>query len=401
MKTKKRSLRWFLLGFGTILVIFVVFASGYLFGSGRWSIDYKIKTIKENNSLPDKLDYSAVNEVYQSLKRKYDGQLDKDKIILGLKKGLVEAAGDPYTTYMDVKDAKDFNEQLNGSFTGIGAELGKDGSNIIIISPISGFPADKAGLKPKDVIVSIDGQNTSGISVDEAVKRIRGEKGTTVKLVIVRNNEQRLDFSIVRDTITIPSVDYKIINDNIGYLKISRFAEDTVGLVNNAANDFSAKKVKGIIVDLRNNPGGYLNSAVDISGKWLKDDQVILKEKRGGKTIQTFTNDGTGRFNNIPTVVLINDGSASASEIMAGALKDNKAATVLGVKSFGKGSVQEFSSFTNGDMLKVTIARWFTPNGKNIDKEGITPNKKVEISEADVKAKKDPQLDAAVILLKK
>lgn len=392
----KKGVRWFVLGFATSLVIFGIFFSGYQFGSGRWSINTKITTVNENKNLPDKLDYRSVDEVYQQLKQRYDGKLDVNKLVLGAKKGLVEAAGDPYTTYMDATTAKDFNEQLNGSFTGIGAELGKQDNNIVIISPISGFPADKAGLKPKDIIISINGQDATNLSVDEAVQRIRGDKGTTVKLVILRNNQDRLEFSIVRDTITIPSVEYKIINNNIGYLKISRFAEDTVGLVNKAANEFSSKKVKGIIVDLRYNPGGYLSAAVDVSGKWLKDSQTILQEKRGGKTIQTYSNGGNGQFVGIPTVVLLNEGSASASEIMAGALKDNGAATVIGVKSFGKGSVQEFSNFSNGDMLKITVARWFTPKGKNIDKEGISPDKKVEIKDTDIKAGKDPQLDAAI-----
>lgn len=401
IKTKKRFLRGFFLGFFTTFIFFAVFAAGYQVGSGKWSIsNLRFSTVKENQALPEKLNYNTVNDVYQALKRKYDGKLNKEKLVLGLKKGLVEAAEDPYTVYMEASDAKSFNEQLNGTFVGIGAELGKQGNNIVVIAPISGFPAEKAGLKAKDIIVGIDNKDASGLSVDEAVKRIRGEKGTKVKLIIVRNNQERLELSITRDTITIPSVEYKIIEDNIGYLRISRFAEDTVGLVNSAINSFSSKNTKGIVVDLRNNPGGYLNAAVEVSGKWLKDKQIVLKEKRGGKTIQTYSNEGNGRLVGKPTVVLLNEGSASASEIMAGALKDNGAATIVGTQSFGKGSVQEFSNFSDGDVLKVTVARWFTPAGKNIDKEGVSPNKKVEISENDIKNGKDAQLNAAVQLLK-
>ena len=394
-KKPHRKLRWFIAGFLSVLIIAGVFVAGIQFGRGEWTISFINKPVASNKSLPDKLDYSSVNEVYQALKRKYDGELDINALMTGMKKGLVEAAGDPYTTYMDTKEAKDFKEQLDGSFTGIGAELSKQGTNIVVISPISGFPAEKAGLKPKDIIAEIDGQDASGLSVDEAVKRIRGEKGTPVKLTIVRGGNQRVDLTIIRDTITIPSVEYKILDGNIGYIKISRFSEDTAGLVDKAAKEFKEKGVKGIILDMRNNPGGYLNSAVSVSNQWLKDGQTILEEKRAGKVIQSFTAQGDGQLVGVPTVVLINEGSASASEITAGALKDNKAATVIGVTSFGKGSVQEFNTFKSGSVLKVTVARWFTPAGKNIDKEGIEPNYKVVLTDQDIKDKVDKQLNAA------
>jgi carboxyl-terminal processing protease len=312
-----------------------------------------------------------------------------------MKKGLVEAAGDPYTTFMDADSAKAFNEQLSGSFSGIGAELSKQGNDITVIAPIAGFPADKAGLRAKDVIVSIDGQDASGLSVDEAVKRIRGEKGTSVKLVVVRGGQERIEMTIVRDTITIPSVESKLIDNNIGYIQISRYSGDTAGLVDAAAKDFKAKNVKGIIVDLRNNPGGFLNSAVDVSNNWLKTNQIVVQEKRDGKVVQSFNAPADGQLLGIPTVVLINEGSASASEITAGALKDNDVATIIGVKSFGKGSVQEVSNFGDGSLLKVTVARWFTPAGKNIDKEGIEPDIKVELTAENAKAGVDTQLDAA------
>ena len=394
-KRPHRKLKWFITGFISVLFIGLVFVSGLEFGKGDWTVDFVHKAVPANKNLPERLDYSSVNEVYQALRRKYDGKLDENALMTGMKKGLVEAAGDPYTTYLDTGEAKDFKEQLDGSFTGIGAELSKQGTNIVVISPISGYPAEKAGIKPKDVIAEIDGQDASGLSVDEAVKRIRGEKGTPVKLTIVRDDQQRLDLTIIRETITIPSVDYKILDDNIGYIKISRFSEDTAGLVDTAAKQFKEKVVKGVILDMRNNPGGYLNSAVSVSNQWLKDGQLILEEKRAGKVVQSFSAQGDGQLVGIPTIVLINEGSASASEITAGALKDNKVATVVGVTSFGKGSVQEFNSFKGGDVLKVTVARWYTPSGKNIDKEGIEPNFKVVLTDEDIKAKTDKQLDYA------
>jgi len=391
---KSGGLRWFAAGFVGILAVVGIFSAGFFIGNGTWRISF-MHPVTANQGLPARLDYSSVNEVYQVLKSKYDGKLDEQTLLNGMKKGMVEAAGDPYTTFFDTEGAKAFNEQLNGSFSGIGAELGKQGSDVIIISPINGFPAEKAGLKSKDIIASIDGQDAAGLSIDEAVKRIRGEKGTSVTLVIVRDSQQRLEFTIVRDTITIPSVESKILDNNIGYIQISRFSEDTSSLVDAAAKDFKAKNVKGIVLDLRNDPGGYLTAAVNVSSEWLKPGQIILQEKRDGKVTQSYNAQGTGQLVGVPTVVLINEGSASASEITAGALKDNNAATIIGVKSFGKGSVQEPTPFSNGSMLKVTVARWYTPAGKNIDKEGIEPTTKVELTAENIKAGVDTQLNAA------
>lgn len=396
---KSKSVRYFLSGAFAIILVSFVFYAGFQFGDGNWSVTTK-KPVSSNKNLPDNLDYSSVEEVYDALRRKYDGQLEVDKLMTGLKKGLVEAAGDPYTVYLDKEEAASFNEQLNGSFSGIGAELGKDGANIVVISPIAGFPAEKAGLKSKDIIVSIDGEDTTGLSVDEAVKRIRGEAGTSVKLGIVRD-QARQELTITREVITIPSVETKTLEGNICYIRITRFAEDTPGLVEKAADACKASNAKGVVLDMRGNPGGYLNGAVSVSSTWLKQGQTVLQEKRDGKVIQSFTAQTTGILNGIPTVVLINEGSASASEITAGALKDNNAAQVVGVTSYGKGSVQEFSAFSSGSVLKVTVARWFTPAGKNIDKEGIDPTVKVELTEADAKAKNDTQLNKAIELLNK
>jgi carboxyl-terminal processing protease len=313
----------------------------------------------------------------------------------GLKAGLVSASGDPYTEYLSPDKAKEFSGQLNGTFEGIGAYLGKnEQGNVIVISPVEGFPAEKAGLKPRDVIVEIDGKDATAYSVDQAVDKIRGPKGTNVKLRVVRNEKEDISFDIKREEINIPSVESKIIDGNIGYMKITRFGDDTSDLALQAAEKFKASNVKKVILDLRGNPGGYLESAVDVSSLWLKN-KTVLTERRDGVTIKTYKSSGDSPLLGIPTVVLIDEGSASASEITAGALHDNKAATLVGVKSFGKGSVQQPQNLSNGAILKVTVARWYTPNGKNIDKQGIEPDKKVEISADDIKAGRDPQLDAA------
>lgn len=371
----------------------LIFSGGWLFGSG--SIDFS--SGKSNSEgLPSNLNYSSVEKVYDELRANFDGKLEEEKLMDGLKKGLVQASGDPYTEYLPPKDAEDFEGQLNGTFEGIGALLGKnENGNVIIISPIDGFPAKKAGLQPRDVIVEINGEDALQLTTDQAVEKIRGPKGTTVKLRIIRDGKEDLTFDIVREEINIPSVETKTLEGNIGYIKVSRFGDDTTTLTREAAEKLKAAGAKKVILDLRGNPGGYLESAVDVSSLWL-DNKIVLQEKRDGVVIKTYKSRGDAPLLGISTVVLIDEGSASASEIVAGALHDNKAATLMGVKSFGKGSVQQPQNLQNGAILKVTIARWFTPNGKNIDKEGIQPDQKVELSEEDFEAGRDPQLDAAV-----
>ena len=371
----------------------LIFSGGWLFGSG--SIDFSSGK-SSSEGLPSNLNYSSVEKVYDELRANFDGKLEEEKLMDGLKKGLVQASGDPYTEYLPPKDAEDFEGQLNGTFEGIGALLGKnENGNVIIISPIDGFPAKKAGLQPRDVIVEINGEDALQLTTDQAVEKIRGPKGTTVKLRIIRDGKEDLTFDIVREEINIPSVETKTLEGNIGYIKVSRFGDDTTTLTREAAEKLKAAGAKKVNLDLRGNPGGYLESAVDVSSLWL-DNKIVLQEKRDGVVIKTYKSRGDAPLLGISTVVLIDEGSASASEIVAGALHDNKAATLMGVKSFGKGSVQQPQNLQNGAILKVTIARWFTPNGKNIDKEGIQPDQKVELSEEDFEAGRDPQLDAAV-----
>lgn len=354
---------------------------------------------QENNKLPDQLDYSAVEEVYSKLKADFDGELDATKLEDGLREGLVKAAGDPYTEFLDKEASKEFQENLTGSFEGIGAELAKKDELIVIVSPISGFPAEKAGLKANDAIVDINGESAVDLSIIQAVEKIRGPKGTEVKLGVIRDGK-RLDFKITRDTISIPSVKTEKVDGNIGIIKVSRFSEDTAGLLKSAAKKFKDENVKGIILDLRGNPGGLLDASVDVASVWLVKGQTVLQEKRGEEVIKTYFAEGDPILNGVKTVVLIDEGSASASEIVAGALSDHGAATLLGTKSFGKGSVQEVNELDFGGILKVTVARWYTPDGINIDKDGIKPDKKVELTKKDIKLEKDSQQTAAVNLLK-
>jgi carboxyl-terminal processing protease len=379
-----------------VIGVILVFTLGVGVGNGTVTFS---RLSSQNGSLPDKLDYSSVNQLYRTIKTNYDGTLDEQKLLDGMKAGLAQATGDPYTEYFNAKDAQDFNNQLQGSFTGIGAELGQDADkNLIVVSPIDGFPASKAGLRAQDMIVAIDGKSTSGMSIDAAVKKIRGAKDTKVKLDVLRDKTESLSFTITRADIKIPSVNYKI-EDGIGYLQITQFSDDTAELAAKAAQNFKDNNVKGVVLDMRDNPGGLLDAAVKVSSLWLPEGKTILQEKRDGKVINTYTSTGNDILNGVPTVVLINGGSASASEITAGALGDNNVATLLGEKSYGKGSVQQIQQLSDGAEVKVTVARWYRPNGQNIDKKGIEPSQAVTMSEDDYKNGSDPQKDAAIAKL--
>ena len=395
---QKPKKRWALFKIlATLALTILVFGGGVAVGRG--DVQLRGLHLGKTSSSATNLDYSSVDQFYSLLKSDFDGQLDSSKLLDGLKDGLVNAANDPYTAYFNPTDARIFNEELTGSFTGIGAELGTDAdNNIVIVSPLSGYPAEKAGLKPKDIIVAIDGQSTAGVNVDKVVQKIRGTAGVAVRLTIQRGADKPFDVSITREQITIPSVKSSV-EGAIGYLKISQFTNDTTKLAQNAAADFRAKGVKAIILDLRSNPGGYLKTAVEVSGLWLDQGKTVVSERRGGQTLSTDYALGGNVFKGLPTIVLVNGGSASASEITAGALRDNGAATIVGEKSFGKGSVQQVESLPGGGELKVTVARWFTPAGKNIDKQGITPDVAVAMSDADVTAGKDPQKDIATQIL--
>lgn len=386
--------QWAMLG----LVGFFLFAAGWAVGGGKISVN-GIDSIEANRTLSSSLDYSSVNDAYKLLVKNYDGTLDAEKLTEGMKKGLLEAAGDPYTQYFNSSQAKEFFKELDGSFEGIGAQLGQDANgNVVVIAPLADSPAAKAGIKPQDIIVKIDGKDAVGISVNDAVTRIRGAKDTTVNLELLRSN-QKIEISVVRGTIDLPSVKSEV-RDGVGIIEIAQFSGDTGSLARKAAEDLKKQNVKGIVLDLRSNPGGLVDAAVDVASLWMPKGSTVLTERRGGKVRDELDAIGNNILGDIPTIVLINEGSASASEIVAGALKDSGKATLVGKKSYGKGSVQTTEDLKSGEMLKITIARWYTPNGKNIDKEGISPDKEVNITDDDIKNQRDPQLEAAIRELK-
>lgn len=375
-----------------LILVVLVFELGLNIGNGRIVVlGYR----PVSNGLPAQLNYSSLNQEYTALKDNYDGNLTATELLNGAKSGMAQAMGDPYTEYFTSSEAKQFSDELNNSFSGVGAELGANsGGEIEIIAPIVGSPADKAGLKAQDIISSINGKSTSGMSPDSAVSAIRGPAGTKVTLGVIRGQSQ-LTFTITRQNITVPTVTSKVLSGNIGYMQITTFGDDTSNLANQAATQFANDHVKGVILDLRDNPGGLVTAAVDVSSLWLPSGEMIMQEKRGSDVVATYTATGNDILHGIPTVVLVNAGSASASEITAGALHDNGAAYLIGTKTFGKGVVQELLNLSAGSELKVTIASWYRPNGQNINHKGITPDQIVQLTDSEIQAGQDTQLNAA------
>lgn len=343
----------------------------------------------------DTLDTTLLQQTYRQLKANYDGDLDTKALIDGASRGMVAAAGDTYTVFMSADEALDFNKDLSGQVSGIGCEIGVRNDQPTVLRVLADSPAEKAGLKAGDVFVAVNGESVVGADSSAVATKVRGDEGTSVKITILRGDATK-ELTLTRAQISDPSVRYSI-SDGIGTMIISRFDDNTGTLARQAAEEFASKKVKGVVVDLRDNGGGYLDAARDVAGLWL-DDKVAVTEKRGSQTTDTIRTGSDTVLAGIKTVVLVNGGSASASEILAGALQDYGVATLVGEKTFGKGSVQQVIPLDGGRLLKVTIARWYTPKGKNITKEGITPDKTVMLSAEDTNAGRDPQMAAALKL---
>ncbi|MCA9326965.1 S41 family peptidase [Candidatus Saccharibacteria bacterium] len=393
---QKTAMRRLLVGSSFV----AVFLLGTLFGQGK--LGFSFAPYGDQTGLPKRLDYSQVDEVYQALRTNYYEKLTTQQVLDGMKHGLAQSTGDPYTEFFTADEANQFNNDLQGTITGVGAQLQLDADgNIVIIAPLAGSPAEAAGLRAKDVIIAIDGKTTSGMTATEAVLKIRGEKGTKVTLTVVRDGKEQLEFTIVRDTIHVPSVESKILDGNIGYMQVSQFSDDTDELARKAAQEFQDKGIKKVVLDLRDNPGGEVASAVGLCSLWLDKGQVVVQEKRGDALLQIDRATGDPLLKGMQTVVLINAGSASASEITALALRDQIKAELIGEKSFGKGVMQQLIPFGDGSSLKVTIGKWYSPKGANINGKGIEPDQTVALTAEDAKAKNDTQLDAATVWLSK
>jgi len=385
-----------------ILAVVFALAAGLLAGTSGSNLIVEAASrvgLKIPVMASDSPDFSDARSIYYMLKSKYNGDISNEKLKAYLNKGVAAAAEDPYTEYYTEQEARELEKDLDGTIGGgIGAELGMRNNKPTVVRPLKDSPAEKAGLKAGDIILAVNNKATANMSIEDIVRMVRGEVGTTAKITIRRGSE-RMDISVKREEITSPDIETQIKNE-IGIIKLSRFGTDSAAKVRAAAEDMKHQNVKGVILDLRGNGGGYLQTGIDVAGVWLNDKDVV-SEKGKSNNPKTLKSGKQAILNGMPTVVLIDSSSASASEIVAGALKDHQAATLIGEKSFGKGSVQEMIDLPKGDMLKVTVANWYTPKGKNISKEGIEPDKKVELSSDDINNNRDPQLDTAVDYLQK
>ena len=383
---KRQQLSWFL----TLVIVAIV---SFVAGARSDALFANVAPAFGVRTSNKTIDLSSVQKTYQELIVNYDGKLDTQKLIYGANRGLVEAAGDPHTAYMDPDETKEFDKSLSGQIGGgIGAEIGLRNNKPTIIKPLENSPAQKAGIKAGEAIVKVNDEASSDWSVEKVVSKIRGEVGTSVKLTLLSGGQTH-EVSVVRQNIVSPAVESEI-DGEIGILKVNRFGDDTVSLARKYASEFVEKGVKKVILDLRNNPGGTVGAAQGLLGIWL-DNQIAMTERRGSEIVKTLRTTGTPILGNMKTVVLINGNSASASEITAGALREYGKATLVGQKSYGKGSVQIVLGLPGGSQMKVTEARWYTPKGKNIDKTGIEPDVKVDLSSDDVNNNLDPQMDKA------
>ena len=383
---KRQQLSWFL----TLVIVAIV---SFVAGARSDALFANVASVFGVRTSNKTIDLSSVQKTYQELVANYDGKLDTQKLIYGANRGLVEAAGDPHTAYMDPDETKEFDKSLSGQIGGgIGAEIGLRSNKPTIIKPLENSPAQKAGIKAGEAIVKVNDEASSDWSVEKVVSKIRGEVGTSVKLTLLSGGQTR-EVSVVRQNIVSPAVESEI-DGEIGILKVNRFGDDTVSLSRKYTSEFVEKGVKKVILDLRNNPGGTVGAAQGLLGIWL-DNQIAMTERRGSEIVKTLRTTGTPILGNMKTVVLINGNSASASEITAGALREYGKATLVGQKSYGKGSVQIVLGLPGGSQMKVTEARWYTPKGKNIDKTGIEPDVKVDLSSDDVNNNVDPQMDKA------
>lgn len=396
---------FFLVGV-SLLLVGGIFYLGYYTGSTK-NLGVASITELSNKDVgrPEQVDFSLFWEAWNTLNNKYVGSStpsDMEKV-WGAIQGLASSYEDPYTTFFPPEEAKSFEESVSGNFEGVGMEIGIRDGVLVVVAPLKNTPAFRAGIKAGDRILKIDGEEASRLPVDKAVKLIRGEKGTVVKLTIEREGSGVIEIPVVRDRIEIPTVDTELRNDGVFVLRLYNFSALSPGLFRQGLREFVESGSNKLVIDLRNNPGGYLEASVDMASWFLPAGKVVVQEDFGkSRDPEYYRSKGYDVFNeSLKLIILVNGGSASASEILAGALSDHGKATIVGEKTFGKGSVQELVKLRGDTSIKVTIARWLTPNGTSISEDGLIPDVEVKISEEDAEKLIDTQLEKAVEILLK
>lgn len=413
----------FLVSYSLLTISLLVFVLGFSLGRVSNEVlpnQQSYGEVENKDEIPEYLsedvDFQEFWRVWEYVQNNYvNSDVSDTQLFYGAMSGLVGALDDPYSVFLNPEISEKFSQELSGSFEGIGAEIGLRDGILTVIAPLAGTPAYKAGLRSGDLILEIDGDDTRGIFLDEAVSDIRGPKGSEVVLTILsEGDDEPREVSITRGTIEIDSVVFskagedddvrnqdatELEEGDIAYIELHYFNENTLSDWNQTIQNILTLNPQGIVLDLRNNPGGFLITAIDIAGEWVNGKDIVLEKLRSGEEI-AHTSRRTGRLEGIPTVVLVNGGSASGSEIVAGALQDYDVATVVGEQTFGKGSVQDLKTFRDGSSVKLTIAEWLTPFGRNINEEGITPDVIVEMTREDVENNQDPQLDRAFEILR-
>ena len=387
------------------LLLLLIIALGISFGAGLLTGKNQVVC---RVCQPEQIDFSLFWEAYETLQSRFvdPEKIDTQKIIYGAIEGMVKSLEDPYTIFLSPEETKKFKEDISGRFEGIGIEIGKKDEQLQVIAPLEGTPAKTAGLKAGDKILQINDTPTIDLSIDEAVNLIRGPKGTKVVLTIFREGlKAPKEVEITRDVIEIPSMSWELKdiseNDKIAYIKIYQFSEKAGFDFAVAVREILNSPANKIVLDLRNNPGGYLEISQEIAGWFLEQGNTVVIEDFGGKQDQrVYQSQGNSRLLQYPMTIIINEGTASASEILAGALRDNRGIKIIGEKSYGKGSIQELEELKGGSVLKITVAKWLTPNGELITGKGLEPDIKIEVSPEDLNGESDPQLDKAIEILK-
>jgi len=400
MVDKKKLIRFIAAVLLGVVLVGTSYYGGYKIGYSKTkTIEIKGVTDMEPGSEVS-ADFGVFWQAWSKIKENYlrNSELEEKEMMYGAIQGLAENIGDPYTTFFSPLDAQKFEEDINGEFGGIGAELEERNGQVFVVAPLKDTPAERAGLKPRDIIIKAGDTELFGKSAQDAVKAIRGEPGTKIKLVVTREGvEGSIDIEITREVITVPVVEWEWQDDRIAYVRIGSFSQTAPYAFYNAMREIAAEDPKAMVLDLRFNPGGYLEVAVNIAGWFVDRGDIVVKERYASGEDTVFRSYGNALFKNLPVAVLVNEGTASASEILAGALRDNNGSKLVGEQTFGKGTVQTLEELKDGSMLKITVANWVTPNDFIIEGDGLDPDVKIELTEEDTE---DVQLKKAIEILK-